>query len=171
MEDELPNQGEDEFEINVANPPTNKEKTVALTNEANEEEATEQQGQNEFVTADENNARDLESAEETAPHSEEQNEPAVANENSLEGNGSPEESIAETAGAPKFCTKCGTPLHEAAAFCAKCGNPADKTDNKESTIAPAKPERENNSGRTKEKASFIKKSEQKRLVQLPPSRS
>ena len=144
MEEELPNQGEDEAEINPANPSTNKEEANTLADRTGKEKAAEQQEQGK-------------SAEETNPHSEEQNASAVANGNNPEDDDSPDEPAAEAVNAPKFCTKCGAPLVEGASFCAKCGNSASEESNKESAITPAKPEQENVSEKTKEKVSFIKK--------------
>lgn len=157
MEEELPNQGEDEAEASPANPPTNKEETIALADETNEENAAKQQEQGEAATADESVADNLEIAKENDSHSEEQNASAVANGNSPKGDDSPDEPAAETVNAPKFCTKCGAPLDEGAAFCAKCGNPASEENNKESAITPAKPEQESASKKIKEKVSFVKK--------------
>ena len=157
MEEELPSQGDDEAEVDPATPPTNKEKANTLADGTGQEKAAEPQGQGESAAADKSSADNSEAVKENDSRSEERNEPAVANENSLEDNDSPEGPVAETVNAPKFCTKCGTPLYEAAAFCTKCGNPVGGGNNRESAITPAKPEQENTSGRTKEKASFIKK--------------
>ncbi len=155
MEDELPNQGEDESEINVANPPAGVEKTAVSENAINEKGDSKAKMQDESVSTNDNSIKNRET---DIQDSAEENSPLLsANKNGTEDESRQETPVTEAANAPKFCTKCGTPLYEAAAFCAKCGNPVDEESNKESAITPAKPEQENVSEKTKEKASFIKK--------------
>ena len=155
MEDELPNQGENESEINVANPPAGGEEAAVSENAINEKGDSNAKMKDESVSTNDNSIKNREtdiqdSAEENSPF-------LPANKNGTEDESRQETPVTEAANAPKFCTKCGTPLYEAAAFCTKCGNPVGGGNNRESAITPAKPEQENTSGRTKEKASFIKK--------------
>lgn len=155
MEDELPNQGEDESEINVANPPTGGEETAVSENAINEKGDSKAKMQDESVSTNDNSIKNRET--DIQDSAEENSSLLPANKNGIEDESRQETPATEAANAPKFCTKCGAPLNGDSAFCAKCGSPANKTDNKESAIAPAKPEQENNSEKTKEKASFIKK--------------
>ena len=155
MEDELPNQGEDESEINVANPPAGVEKAAASENAINEKGDSKAKMQDESVSTNDNSIKNRET--DIQDSAEENSSLLPANKNGIEDESRQETPATEAANAPKFCTKCGAPLNGDSAFCAKCGSPANKTDNKESAIAPAKPEQENNSEKTKEKASFIKK--------------
>ena len=155
MEDELPNQGEDESEINVANPPTGVEEAAVSENAINEKGDSKAKMQDESVSTNDNSIKNRET--DIQDSAEENSSLLPANKNGIEDESRQETPATEAANAPKFCTKCGAPLNGDSTFCAKCGSPANKTDNKESAIAPAKPEQENNSDKTKEKASFIKK--------------
>lgn len=146
---------EDESEINVANPHAGVEETAVSENAINEKGDSKAKMQDESVSTSDNSIKNRET---DIQDSAEENSPLLpANKNGTENESRQETPATEAANAPKFCTKCDAPLDEGAAFCTKCGNPANEESNKESAITPAKPERENNSEKIKEKASFIKK--------------
>lgn len=157
---ELPNQGEDKAEINLANPPTDLEEKGVSASIASKEEDSSANKQDEPMPLDESSDEKPRSKH-SKTHQEsatlyQKHKKGPQNEKSFESEDQPEEPTAEAIDTPRFCAKCGSSLDENAAFCTKCGTPTDKAKNKEQAIEPVKAEQKASSEKIKEKISFVK---------------